>query len=148
MVGLKQERRVSNSWLLLIVALFFQGCESQTPLVNVYKQEIVKTPLRCLTLVVVPKDTQIEQTLKEIYPFKRECPYRLEVSFKGGIHCNSTQNATRSALGNFPQSYLRMEIRKGFSLQYSYYIDLTHPIGGADVAKGFERIQEDITLEP
>jgi hypothetical protein len=41
-----------------------------------------------------------------------------------------------------------MEIRRGFSLQYSYYIDLDHKPGAEDIKKGFERMKGDLTFVP
>jgi hypothetical protein len=39
-----------------------------------------------------------------------------------------------------------MEIRRGLTLQYSYYIDLDHKPGASDIKRGFNRIKEDLEL--
>ena len=46
-----------------------------------------------------------------------------------------------------PKSYLRMEIHRGFSLKYSYYIDLSEDATAEDVEEGFEEIVSDLGLE-
>ena len=40
-----------------------------------------------------------------------------------------------------------MEVRKGFSLKYSYYIDLMSKVEQGDIEKGFERLEEDLKLD-
>ena len=136
---------MKTAWILLPLWLILLGCDEK-PMVNVYHKEILKTPPTCLALQVVPSNPTVTKTLQKMYAFTPLCDYRLDVSFKEGIHCNSTQNAASSALGHFPHSYLKMEIRKGFSLQYSYYIDLSETVSANDVKKGFSKINDDLQL--
>jgi len=130
---------------LLSLCMFLIGCDEK-PMINIYQQEILKVPPNCLQLQVSPPNSKIESTLNSIYAFISSCPYKLEVSYKKGIHCNSTQNAYSSALGKFPSSYLKMEVRKGLSLQYSYYIDLQNSVTNNDLSNGINRIREDLGI--
>ena len=129
------------------VVLFFlvlvSGCEDKA-LVKVYDQKILQTPPTCLALSVIPEETSIEQALKQQYRFDPTCPWRLEVHYKNNIRCTSNQNSDRKALSAFPSSYLRMEIRRGMRLLYSYYIDLPQRAKNGDAKRGLSRIIEDL----
>jgi len=84
--------------------------------------------------------------MEKLYLFKDNCPYHLDISHKSGITCNSTQNVQTKCIEGFPSSYLNMEVRKGLSLKYSYYIDLMSDVTQEDVEKGFERLSKDLLL--
>jgi hypothetical protein len=101
----------------------------------------------CLKLQVFPPDPAAKQAIGKLYSFAEECPYTLQLSTKSGIHCNSNANAPSKTLSNFPSAYLRMELRRGMKLLYSYYIDLTAAPTAEDIAKGFKRMQEDLRLK-
>jgi len=47
-------------------------------------------------------------------------------------------------LGKFPRSFLKLEVRKGFRIEYSYYIDLLNNVESDDVEEGFLRLKKDI----
>jgi len=95
-------------------------------------------------LVVFPPDKVLEQTLNSLYKFTPDCEYRLEVSKKGGIVCNSNQNAAKKTLSNFPSTYLRMDLSKENRALYSYYIDLLGSVSEDDVKDAFKRVKKDI----
>ena len=97
-----------------------------------------------MRLVVFPPDKILEETLHKLYRFTPDCEYRLEVSKKGGIVCNSNQNAAKKTLSNFPSTYLRMDISQGNRAVYSYYIDLLESVSEDDVKSAFSRIKKDI----
>jgi hypothetical protein len=40
-----------------------------------------------------------------------------------------------------------MEIRKGMSLEYSYYIDLQHKPNSQDIQKGWQQITKDLDIK-
>ena len=128
-----------------VLALLCTGCDDRT-YVNIYDKNITHTRIECLDFVVLPPDEKMEKFILSLYPFKKNCPYRLDISYKSRIHCNAAQNAARGAVGNFPSAYLRMELRRGMKLLYSYYIDLTRPAEKSDIKKGFERIRKDLSL--
>ena len=136
---------IQRIFCMVTVLLFLSGCDEKAQ-VNIYKPEILKTPIPCLQLIVSPSSKKIAGVMQRLYIFKESCPYKLTVSYKNGITCNSTFNVQTKTVNGFPKSYLNMEIRKGFSLQYSYYIDLMEDVTPKDIKRGFDRIKEDLHL--
>ena len=134
-----------RTYFFLLLLLFISGCDSK-PLITVYDKSILNKKIDCLQLSVMHKDKQITSTLQHLYPFSQTCSYRLEVSFKQSLVCNSHYNAQSKALGKMPNSYLKMELRHGLSLQYSYYIDLDHKPYKEDLEEGLERLKEDLHI--
>jgi hypothetical protein len=132
---------------LLLFSLFLNGCNDKA-IVNTYDKTISQKPIKCLKLTMHPGQAALEKTMRDLYRFDPSCPLRLEISYKNGITCNSTHNIQSKAVNGFPSSYLTMEIRKGLSLKYSYYIDLDEAVTPEDLRRGFDRIREDLRLEP
>ena len=97
-----------------------------------------------MRLVVFPPDKRVEEVLQKLYKFTPDCEYRLEVSKKGGIVCNSNQNAAKKTLTNFPSTYLRLDVTKGNRAVYSYYIDLLDRVNDDDIESAFFRMKRDI----
>jgi len=137
---------VKQAIIVCICSLLLTACNDKA-IVNVYDKKILKTPLPCLKLTIFPKNKMISQTMESLYPFKNSCPYHLDISHKSGITCNSTQNVQTKCIEGFPSSYLNMEVRKGLSLKYSYYIDLMEDVTKEDVEEGFERLSKDLLLD-
>ena len=129
----------------LIILLLLTACDDKA-LVSIYNTKITQTPPACMKLRVSPKDPSITKTLNSRYPFDDACDLTLEVSYKSGIVCNSSYNAAQKTLGTFPSSYLKMELRRGMALQYSYYIDLTSKPTVSDIHNGFDRLEKDMKL--
>jgi len=121
--------------------LLFSGCGDDA---TVIQSEKNLAPLQCLRLVVFPPDKQISQTLSKLYKFQQNCPYELQVSRKGGIVCNSNQNADKKALSNFPTGYIRMDLYKKRKSIYSYYKDLHAPLSQKDIQNAFARLKSDL----
>lgn len=130
----------------LIIALFLTGCEDKA-LVNVYDKSILDTPITCMDLRVIPPNKAISNKMHSLYHFDQNCPLHLDISYKNSIVCNSTHNIQAKSIQGFPPSYLNMKLRKGFSLKYSYYIDLSSDVTDKDVEKGFNRIKKDLNIE-
>jgi len=128
---------------LFVFSVLLTGCQDKS-IVTVYDKNVTQKPVSCLSLRVIPDDMKIREKLETLYAFKEQCKQRLEVSYKSQIVCNSAYNAPQKALSHFPNSYLNMEIRQGFTLQYSYYIDLDHKPDASDIEKGFDRIRKDL----
>ena len=82
-----------------------------------------------------------------MYPFRPDCPYRLSVTTKENIHCNSNQNSDRKALSAFPTSFIRMEIHRGMRLVYSYYVDLPKSAEKSDIRRAFRKVFNDLNLK-
>jgi len=127
--------------LLLLSA--FSGC-SDSAIVKTFDKDIQTNKIPCLRLAVFPPDKVLEQTLNNLYKFTPDCDYRLEVSRKGGIVCNSNQNAAKKTLSNFPSTYLRMDVSKENRALYSYYIDLLDSVHEDDIKSAFSRMKQDI----
>ena len=134
-----------RQYILILFALILTACEDKA-LVNIYNKKITQTPLTCMKLRVSPEDPAMAKTLNSRYHFDDACDLTLEVSYKSGIVCNSSYNAAQKTLGTFPNSYLKMELRRGMALQYSYYIDLTSKPTESDVNNGFDRLKKDMKL--
>jgi len=132
---------VGSALLLLLGA-----CSDDKAMVTCYDASVKKNPISCLRLQIVPEDQKMRAVLLRLYPFTEGCRQRLSVSYKSGIVCNSAYNAPQKALSNFPNSYLNMEIRKGFTLQYSYYIDLDHKPTAYDLKRGFSRLSKELNI--
>lgn len=133
----------SYSFFLLLL-LFFQGC-SDSAMVNIFDEKIAKEEISCLKLVVFDKD--VKETLQELYSFDESCDVLLEVSLKSSITCNSNQNVDKKILSNFPSSYLRIQLYKGKTLFFSYYIDLKESVSKKDVKNAFLRVQKELNFK-
>lgn len=132
--------------LSLTLLLLFTACDDKA-LVTVYQQKITQTPIPCMKLNLFPEDKVIDTALRQHYAFSDDCDLTLEVSHKSGIKCNSRFNVATKTTTNFPNSYLKLELRRGLSLQYSYYMDLTAKPDAEDVAKGWERLERDLKID-
>ncbi len=121
------------------------GC-GDSAIVKLYDQNLTRHPPRCLALRVFPPDPTAKKRLQALYTFSKKCPYTLELSTKAGIHCNSGANAPLKTTSNFPSAYLRLELREGMRLLYSYYIDLTNVPGAGDVERAWKRFSKDIPI--
>ena len=129
--------------LSLLSAFIFSGC-SDSAIVKTFDKDITKNKIPCMRLIVFPPDKGLEETLHSLYKFTPDCNYRLKVSKKGGIVCNSNQNAAKKTLSNFPSTYLRMDVSQGNRRVYSYYIDLLDSVSEDDVKSAFLRVKKDI----
>ncbi len=137
---------MKSFWLGLFlapfVAVMLAGC-GEKPVVKVYKAAHER-PITCLRLSVFPPNDKLEKRLRALYPFSKGCDTLLEVKHKENICCNSNQNVQRKALTAFPHHFLRLEVRRGLTPLYSYYVDLQHPADESDVERAFERMREDL----
>ena len=122
------------------------GC-SDSAIVKSFDTNVTKNKVTCVSLVVFPPDKVLEETLHNLYTFTPDCKYRLKVSKKGGIVCNSNQNAAKKTLSNFPSTYLRMDVSQGNRAVYSYYIDLLESVSENDVQSAFSRVEKDILTD-
>ena len=125
---------------LLLLAMF-SGCSDDA---TITKSEKDLHNIKCMRLVIFPPNKFLETTMNKLYNFDENCSYKLEVSQKSGIVCNSNQNADRKALSNFPSGFIRLDLYKGYKNIYSYYRDLTHKTTKEDLKKAFERLEQDI----
>jgi len=132
-----------KSTVFLMMLVLLAGCEEKRkPVISVDTN--VQLPLSCLKLNLLESEKSFEATLKKLYIFKANCPHQLTLSYKKDIVCNSGYNASGQSLGKFPKSFLKLEVRKGFTVEYSYYIDLLNNVESDDVEEGFARLKKDI----
>lgn len=129
--------------LYLILLLLFTACEEKVK-PNVSINPTLSTPISCMKLNTLGLDVAWVDRLKELYAFDDGCDLTLSISSKRDIVCNSTHNMQMKNVGKFPKSYLRMEIRKGLKMQYSYYVDLYSNVDSDDVSEAFARLKKDL----
>lgn len=127
-----------------LLSLFVLSCSSDKAEVHVYNEEIVKEKIPCLRLVVFPPDEELEVSFKKLYQFDESCEFKLIVEKKNGITCNSSHNHELKAKGNFPTSYLKLQLNKSYTIVYSYYIDLKEDVKELDIQNAFMRLEKDI----
>jgi len=128
---------------LLIISIFFLSACDKRAQVVMYDKSLKTNKLKCLSFLPV-NNTKLEQNLKKMYNFNNNCPNRLELDYKSGIKCNSSYNAPQKATTNFPSAYIKLEVKNGFSLKYSYYKDLTHKPDVSDLKDAFNQLKDDI----
>jgi uncharacterized protein YbaR (Trm112 family) len=130
--------------LLSLLTILLAGCGPK-PVTKVYPAAHER-PITCLRLAVFPQNRELEEAARRLYPFRDECPVLLEVKHKENICCNSTQNVAQKTLSAFPHHFLRLEVRRGMTPLYSYYIDLDHPSDTDDLQRAFERMEEEMVV--
>ena len=134
-----------KSIVFFMMLLLLTACEEKRkPVISVDTN--VQLPLSCLKLSPLENEKKFDATLKKCYTFKANCPHQLTLSYKKDIVCNSGYNASGQSLGKFPRSFLKLEVRKGFTVEYSYYIDLLDNVESDDVEEGFARLKKDILM--
>ena len=132
-----------KKYLFLSALLFFVACEEKaTPRVTM--DSSLALPITCMKLNTLSSDIELLEGLKKLYAFDDNCSLVLTLSSKKDIVCNSPQNAMAKASGKFPKSYLKLKLRKGMALQYSYYVDLYSNVEEDDVEEGFKRLKKDL----
>jgi hypothetical protein len=130
----------------VFLALLFIGCEDKA-IVHLYDKEIVKSGVPCVRLVIFPPDKKAQNILEKLYSFSDKCDFKLEISKKSGITCNSNQNSDKKALTNFPSSYLKMDVSKDRKVVYSYYVDLLDEVDEQNYADALLRVRKDLNMK-
>jgi len=132
-----------KSTVFFMTLLLLTACEEKRKPV-IFMDTNVQLPMSCLKLNPLENEKKFDATLKKLYTFKGNCPHQLTLSYKKDIVCNSGYNASGQSLGKFPKSFLKLEVRKGFTMEYSYYIDLLNNVDSDDVEEGFATLKKDI----
>ena len=131
--------------LYLISLIFFAACEDKAkPTITISSD--LKPPISCMKLNKMVEDKELLSSLEKLYNFTDSCSLILTLSSKKDIVCNSTNNIMSKTMGKFPKSFMKLELRKGMKLQYSYYIDLYSNVDEDDVKEGFERLKKDLIM--
>ena len=132
---------IKNIFLTFTI-IFLISCSDKAQTNTYDKSELKK--VHCLKLKITPNRLDWDLYLPKLYHFEQNCPYTLEVSYKENITCNSNQNVQRKALTAFPNTYLRMEIKKNSQLIYSYYIDLQQHITKDKLKEAIDTISKNL----
>jgi len=134
-----------KKYLYLFAILFLIGCEERS-IANVTISSKLSLPISCMKLNVMSEESELTDKLKELYTFDENCDLTLTLSSKKDIVCNSPQNVMLKTSGKFPKSYLKMVVRRGMNIEYSYYIDLYSNVDEDDVEEGFKRLKQDFLI--
>lgn len=132
--------------LLFFTLLSFTACEEKAK-PRIFVEPKLTVPITCMKLNRLGADEALVERLEKLYAFSDSCNLTLTLSTKKDIVCNSPQNAMAKASGKFPRSYLKLKLREGMELQYSYYVDLYSNVDEDDLEEGFERLKKDL-IEP
>ena len=131
---------------LLLLLLLFTACEEKAKPV-VIKKSTLEMPLACMKLNRVGTDRELLAPLEKLYHFEDNCSLVLTLSSKKDIVCNSSYNAMSKNMGKFPKSFVKLELRQGMGIVYSYYVDLYSNVDEDDVIEGFVRLKKDLSLK-
>jgi hypothetical protein len=131
--------------LFVVVLVLFAGCTPKKEYINIYDKNITKEPLPCLGLDLMMSEA-LKKELTKLYHFKPDCEYRISLDSRGGIVCNSSFNSALKANSNFPNSYLRLELKRGVKTLFSYYVDLTSSPDEDDIKRAFEVFSNKVKL--
>lgn len=134
---------MTNRTLWIVVLLLFTACEEKMkPVVTINPK--LQRPILCMKLSSINVDKEVLNTFNTLYDFNESCPLTLSVSYKKDIVCNSTHNVQMKNVGRFPTSYLKLEVRKGLEMEYTYYVDLYSNVDKDDMVEGFNQLREDL----
>ncbi len=134
---------MKNSIVGIIILLFLVSC-TEKPKATVHVGENLVLPISCMKLNTIGVEKPFVKILRSLYTFDESCPYNLTISYKKDIVCNSSYNSLAKSTGKFPKSFLKFELRNGFDMTYSYYIDLFDNVESVDIEAGFNRLKHDI----
>jgi hypothetical protein len=132
---------VLSVFLLLIIV----AC-TEKPKAIVHIDKNLTLPITCMKLNTIGVEKEFAETLRSLYAYDTSCPLSLNISYKKNIVCNSSYNSMAKSTGKFPKSFLKLELRKGLKVQYSYYVDLLDNVESEDVKEGFSRLKSDILV--
>jgi len=133
--------------IVLLLLFVFGGCSDKKDVyITFYDKNITNKTLPCIRYSSLPKNSRFLDVMEQIHPSNKSCRYWIELNYKNKIHCNTQANAVNEALGNFPTSYIKLELRDGMKLLYSYYKDLPKSATEDDVKESLKRLLDDIKI--
>jgi len=133
---------VQSVFSLLFALVLLNSCSNNAQR-TFYDKTLKTNKLTCLSFA--KKDnSNLEKELEKLYKFDKNCPYTLQISYSSDIVCHSTYNVPQKVNSSFPSAFLTLEVRKGFNIEYSYYIDLTSNPTTSDLKDAFETLKSDI----
>lgn len=128
---------------LFLLLILFTACEEKAT-ARVTKSNTLATPISCLKIDALGLERSFFDKLNSLYMFNNSCDLTLHLSSKKDIVCNSSYNMMSKNMGKFPKSFLKLEIRRGMKIEYSYYIDLFHNVNEDDIEEGFGVLKRDV----
>jgi len=134
-----------KKYLYLIPLIFFIACEEKAKPIVIISSNLER-PISCMKLNSLIEDKKLLSHLEKLYTFDDSCTLTLTLSSKKDIVCNSTNNMMSKNMGKFPKSFVKLELREGMKLLYSYYVDLYSNVDEDDVEEGFERLKKDLLM--
>ena len=134
--------KIGNIYTILGICLLLAAGCGERGKVTLYDKEIKHIEPKCVRLTIWPSDPKLRKIVEHLVRIEDlDCPYGLEISTKTSIHCNSAFNAPLKSTSNFPDSFLRIDLRKGMRVLADYYIDLTEPPDENDIENAIEQMQ-------
>lgn len=137
---------IIKSILLSLILLLFIGCnEKSKPIITVDKN--LSTPIKCMALNSLGMDKEFINSINRLYDFNKSCPLKLSISYKKDIVCNSPYNPNIKNVSRFPKSFLKIELREGLKVKYSYYVDLYSNVDDEDIEEGFLNLKNTLLIK-
>ena len=127
----------------LLAILLLTACEEKSK-PNITINPNLQLPIKCIKLNAL--ESEFKNKLEELYTFDNKCDLTLTLSSKKDIVCNSPQNIMLKTSGKFPKSYLRLKLRKGMEVEYTYYIDLYSNVDEDDIEIAFNKLKQDLKI--
>jgi len=127
----------------LLAILLLTACEEKSK-PNITINPNLQLPIKCIKLNTL--ESEFKNKLEELYTFDNKCDLTLTLSSKKDIVCNSPQNIMLKTSGKFPKSYLRLKLRKGMEVEYTYYIDLYSNVDEDDIEIAFNKLKQDLKI--
>ena len=132
--------------LYIITLILFIACEEKEKPSVIISSDL-KRPISCMKLNKIGGDKELLESLEKLYDFNQSCIFTLTLSSKKDIVCNSTNNVMSKNMGKFPKSFVKLELRKGMKVEYSYYVDLYSNVDEDDIKEGFDRLKKDLLIK-
>ena len=131
-------------YYIFIVPFLFLGCNDNY-IINIYDQEKLNKPIKCLKLKVEPASELISKNMNNLYDFNENCKNTLKIRYKSDIVCTSPYN-TKKKNYNFPTSFVELSIIIDKKTIYSCYKDLTTEDLNDEIEKSYYKIKDDLNL--
>ncbi len=132
--------------LYIITLILFIACEEKEKPSVIISSDLER-PISCMKLNKIGGDKELLESLEKLYDFNQSCIFTLTLSSKKDIVCNSTNNVMSKNMGKFPKSFVKLELRKGMKVEYSYYVDLYSNVDEDDIKEGFDRLKKDLLIK-
>jgi hypothetical protein len=132
---------------ILIIALFFIGCEDKT-YTKIYQKSLVGSHIKEISLASSDKEIRtpaIEAIKESGFKLKSSAPYSIDIEYRKYSHkCNNPQTAAYDATYD---GFVKLHLYKGLKEVYSVQKDF-HGEFDADVIESLlDKMREDLDLK-